>query len=145
VLGASLAPALRRRLSEGTVIAGSLFAAGVFVLINPVAGLVAQDHRGIGIALLMIAAFCTTAAALVFNVTQVSLRQRLCPRHLLGRMNASIRFVVWGSMPIAALLAGWLSSRIGVLPTLWIGGVGSLFTMLPVLRIGRFIPTDQRS
>jgi Zn-dependent protease with chaperone function len=52
-------------------------------------------------------------------------------------MNASVRFVVWGSIPIAALLAGWLGSRIGLVPTMWLGGLGSLVTVLPVLRLGR--------
>ena len=44
--------------------------------------------------------------ALVYNITQVTFRQRHTPAHLLGRMNASVRFFVWGVMPIAALLAG---------------------------------------
>ncbi|MDF3289067.1 MFS transporter [Streptomyces silvisoli] len=145
VLGASLAPMLRRRLSDGTVIAGGLVAAAVFVMVNPVAGLISRDHRNLGTVLLTIAEFCMTAAALVYNVTQVSLRQSLCPKHLLGRMNASIRFVVWGSIPISALLAGWLSSLMGVVPTLWVGGIGSLLTALPVLGIGRLIPVDQHA
>lgn len=144
-LGAALAPMLRRRLPDGTVIAGGLFAAGVFVMVNPVAGMVAGDHRTLGSALLMFAEFCMTAAALVYNVTQVSLRQRLCPKHLLGRMNASIRCVIWGGIPLSALLAGWLSSLIGVVPTLWIGAVGFLLTALPVLGIGRLIPADRQS
>ncbi|MFD5393464.1 MFS transporter [Streptomyces sp. NPDC127097] len=145
VLGAGLAPMLRRRLSDGTVIAGGLLAAGVFVMVTPVAGLISGTHRNLGTVLLMIAEFCMTAAALVYNVTQVSLRQRLCPKHLLGRMNASIRFVVWGSIPLSAFLAGWLSSLMGVVPTLWIGGIGSLLTALPILGIGRLIPVDQHA
>ena len=36
-------------------------------------------------------------AVVVYNVAQVSFRQRLCPRPLLGRMNASVRFIVWGT------------------------------------------------
>ncbi|MEY4425525.1 MAG: hypothetical protein RJB56_1152 [Actinomycetota bacterium] len=47
-------------------------------------------------------AFC----GLVYNITQVSARQALCPEHLLGRMNASIRCFVWGVMPISAISAG---------------------------------------
>jgi MFS family permease len=138
-LGAALAPMLRRRMFDGTLIAGGLVTAAVFVMVNPVAGFISGDHRTLGTGLLMLAEFCMTAAALVYNVTQVSVRQSLCPKHLLGRMNASIRFVVWGSIPISSLLAGWLSSQMGVVPTLWIGGVGSLLTALPVLGIRRLI------
>jgi MFS family permease len=140
-LGASVAPLLRRRLHEGTVIAGGLFTAALFVMVNPVAGLL-SDHRTLATALLMTAEFGMTVAALVYNVTQVSLRQRLCPRRLLGRMNASIRFVVWGGIPVSAVLAGWMSSLLGVVPALWIGGIGSLLTALPVLGIGRLITAD---
>ena len=52
-------------------------------------------------------------------------------------MNASIRFVVWGVMPIAALLAGVLGTWIGVVPTMWIGAVGELCSALFVV-IGPF-------
>jgi hypothetical protein len=41
-------------------------------------------------------------------------------------MNASVRFVVWGVMPIAALLAGALGTWLGVVPTMWIGAIGQL-------------------
>ena len=52
-------------------------------------------------------------------------------------MNASIRFVVWGVMPIGALLFGALGELIGVVPTLWIGAIGALFASLFVV-IGPF-------
>ena len=71
-------------------------------------------------------------AVLLYNITQVSFRQRITPARLLGRMNASIRFVVWGIMPPAALLAGWLGETIGVVPTLWWGAGFGLLAILPV-------------
>ncbi|TXQ90727.1 MFS transporter, partial [Escherichia coli] len=49
---------------------------------------------------------------LVYNIVQVTARQRVCPKPLLGRMNASIRFVVWGVMPIGTLLAGGLGTAL---------------------------------
>ncbi|OJU74591.1 MAG: hypothetical protein BGO15_12000 [Microbacterium sp. 71-23] len=48
-------------------------------------------------------------------------------------MNASIRFVVWGVMPLAALAAGGLGTWLGVVPTLWIAAVGSLFSAVFVV------------
>ena len=63
---------------------------------------------------------------LVYNITQVTLRQRLCPPQLLGRMNASIRTVVWGVMPIASLLAGGVGTWLGVVPTMWLAAAGAL-------------------
>ena len=69
----------------------------------------------------------------VYNVAQVSFRQRLCPRPLLGRMNASVRFVVWGTMPIGAFLGGIIATRFGILAALWVAVVGQLLGLLPVL------------
>jgi hypothetical protein len=71
--------------------------------------------------------------AVVYNITQVSFRQRLCPPALLGRMNASVRFIVWGSMPIGGLVGGLLGGTLGVRPTMWIASAGQLAAALPVL------------
>jgi hypothetical protein len=53
--------------------------------------------------------------------SQVSYRQTICPPRLLGRMNAAVRWVVWGTLP----LGGPLGTLLGVRPTLWIGFAGS--------------------
>lgn len=72
-------------------------------------------------------------AVVVYNIAQVSFRQRLCPKPLLGRMNASIRFLVWGPMPIGAFVGGVLGQQLGLVPTLWIfAGIASA-AALPVL------------
>ncbi len=70
---------------------------------------------------------------LVYNVIQVTARQRICPKPLLGRMNASIRFVVWGVMPIGALLAGWLGTAFGTVAAIWVGTVVAILGGLPLL------------
>jgi MFS family permease len=69
----------------------------------------------------------------IYNVTQVSFRQRLTPERLLGRMSATMRFLVWGTMPLGALAGGVLGQVWGVRNSLWIlGGIGSL-AFLPLL------------
>jgi hypothetical protein len=82
----------------------------------------------------------------VYNITQVSFRQLLCPERLLGRMNATIRFAVWGTIPIGSLLGGILGATIGLRPTLWVAVFGSLLAVLPVffspLRTMRELPTE---
>jgi len=82
---------------------------------------------------LVIQFFLMSFTVLLYNITQVTFRQRITPPRLLGRMNASVRFVVWGVMPIAALLAGALGTWIGVVPTLWIAAVGELLAGLFVI------------
>ena len=49
-------------------------------------------------------------SAVVYNITQVSFRQGLTPERLLGRMNATMRFFVWGTIPLGAFLGGVLGS-----------------------------------
>lgn len=82
---------------------------------------------------LAVGTFGVSFGAVGYNVIQMSFRQRLCPRPLLGRMNASIRFVVWGSMPVGAFVGGLLGQHLGVVPTLWLVAAGFLVAGLTVL------------
>lgn len=74
----------------------------------------------------------STFGATVYNVNQVSLRQAITPARLHGRMNATMRFMVWGTLPLGSLLGGALGTVIGLRPTLWVGAVGGLVAVLPV-------------
>jgi MFS family permease len=80
-----------------------------------------------------VALFVSSIGATVYNVAQVSFRQALCPRPLLGRMNATMRFLVWGTQPIGGLLGGWLATAVGLRDALWIAAVGALLAPLWVL------------
>ena len=68
-----------------------------------------------------------------YNITQVSLRQAITPERLQGRMNASMRWIVWGTIPLGALTGGALAGAYGLRTALWVGAIGGLFTFLPVL------------
>ncbi|MEV0131859.1 MFS transporter [Dactylosporangium sp. NPDC050688] len=69
----------------------------------------------------------------VYNVTQVSFRQTITPDELLGRMNATMRFIVWGTMPLGGLAGGLLGATIGVHPTIWVACTGMLISVVPLL------------
>ncbi len=69
----------------------------------------------------------------VFNVVNVSYRQAICPDRLLGRVNATVRFITWGAMPVGGLLGGALGSWIGVRTTLWVACSVLALTPLPLL------------
>ncbi len=69
----------------------------------------------------------------VYNVTQVSFRQTITPDDLLGRMNATMRFIVWGTMPLGGLAGGLLGATIGVHPTIWVACTGMLISVVPLL------------
>jgi MFS family permease len=138
LLGALATPKLAKWIGEGRVIVVSAFVSGAVFILVPLA---IFFHGPSAVVELSIGEFITSFCILVYNITQVTLRQRLCPPRLLGRMNASIRCLVWGVMPIAALVSGWLGGTIGILPTMWVGFAGGvlagfwvLFSPLPRLR-----------
>jgi MFS family permease len=61
---------------------------------------------------LAVAAFFALNSLLVvaWNIITVSLRQRIVPDHLLGRVNAGYRLLAWGTMPIGAAMGGIIGS-----------------------------------
>jgi MFS family permease len=82
--------------------------------------------------LLAIAQVAAWMGNVVYNITQVSFRQGLCPPDLLGRMNATMRFLVWGTMPLGGFLGGVLGATIGVRHTLLVAAIGQSLAFLPV-------------
>ena len=72
-------------------------------------------------------------AIVVYNITQVTYRQAICPPRLQGRMNSVMRFIVWGTIPIGTLLGGALGSTIGLRETLVVGAIGSGSSFLWIL------------
>lgn len=70
--------------------------------------------------------------AVAYNVTQVSLRQAITPERLQGRMNAAMRWIVWGTIPLGTLAGGAIATAYSLRTALWVGAIGSLFTFLPI-------------
>lgn len=129
ILGALASARLGRLVGEGTIIPVSAVVLGVALLLAPLMAVLPAA----AIPLLIAVELLLSVSVLVYNITQVSFRQRICPPELLGRMNASIRFFVWGVMPIGALLSGVLATTIGIVPTMWIGAVGTLLSAVFVV------------
>lgn len=127
VVGALTGARFARWVGEGRAIPLSALVLVPFAALYPLAAV------GAPVALLMVGSFGISWGVVVYNVTQVSFRQRLCPPRLLGRMNASVRFIVWGTMPLGGLLGGLLGTWLGVLPTLWIAAAGQVLAVLPVV------------
>jgi MFS family permease len=73
------------------------------------------------------ASFAASGVAIVmWNVVTVSLRQRIVPDRLLGRVNASYRLLAWGSQPLGALLGGIVGELLGLPAVFILAGVGTL-------------------
>src|SRR4051812_8693652 len=116
------------------------------LVIMPFTALIPLAVVGAPAVLLVIGWFGFSWAVVAYNITQVSFRQRLCPPHLLGRMNASVRFIVYGTQPLGALLGGVLGSTIGVLPTMWIAvaieGLAAVWVVASPLMGMRELPRE---
>ncbi|NJC73625.1 MFS transporter [Planosporangium thailandense] len=141
LVGALTATRIATRIGQGPAIWLPVAVGGLFGLLVPTA------QRG----WLLLPAACgmlmSGFGAVVYNVTQVSFRQGLTPERLLGRMNATMRFLVWGTMPIGGLVGGALGSYLGVRPALWVAAIGGMLTFLPVfgspLRTMRELPAGR--
>ena len=72
--------------------------------------------------------FCSVG----WNINQVSLRQAITPPRMQGRMNATMRFIVWGTMPVGSILGGALGGIIGLQETIVVGALGGLVAFVPV-------------
>ncbi|GAB3876848.1 MFS transporter [Kibdelosporangium lantanae] len=123
LLGGMTASWWYRRIGNARAIWTSVLAIGAFELLVPTGNvaLVVAGQLGVGY------------TVVVHNVAQVSFRQAICPDRLLGRMNASMRFLIWGAFPLGALTGGLLGELVGVRGTLWVGASGLVLAAVPLL------------
>jgi MFS family permease len=127
VLGALTANRVARALGIGPALICVSTAGGLGLLLIPLAS------GRLVLPLLIIANVAWGYYVLTYFVTAVSLIQATTPDHLLGRTNASRRFVVQGVIPLGSLLGGALGSQLGLRPAITIGALGASLSVLPLL------------
>jgi MFS family permease len=117
---------LTERLRVGrAIILGS--AAGAGMLLVPAAP---QDAA---IPFLVASQLVVGFGIVLYNTAAISVMQAITPDRLLGRMNASRRFVVWGVIPLGSLAGGAIGSGLGLREALWIGAGGNALSFLFLL------------
>jgi MFS family permease len=126
-LGAVFANRISRRLGVGpAILAGSLLGAA-----NLLVPLAPQDaHQAIPF--LVVSGLAVSFGIVLYNVTQLSMRQAITPERLQGRMNSTIRFIVWGVMPLGQLLGGALATWFGLRTAIWVGAIGTAVAWVPL-------------
>ena len=126
LLGALLANRLSRRFGVGpTIVIG---ASGSISLL-----LLAVAPRSNPIPFLIASQAISSLGVPIYNITQVSFRQAITPERIQGRMNSVMRFIVWGVLPLGALVGGALASWFSLRLAIWVGAIGMSFAVLPVL------------
>lgn len=137
-VGARVARPLARTLGNGQ----TLWIVGI--ALAPFGFLLPLIARGPMLWFAVLAWLLTTFRVGLNNVIQVSFRQRSTPDHLLGRMNATMRFVLTGALAVGSALAGLLGEVYSVRTVLWVGAVGLALVWVPIflspLRTTRELP-----
>lgn len=119
IAGGLIARYLVERYGPARVMVGAQLASGPGALVTPLVG------RGVGGQIAVTAGFVVLLfGTSAYNTIQRTVRQAICPSALLGRMNASVRWLQWGLRTLGALLAGVLATATGLRLTLVLGAVG---------------------
>jgi MFS family permease len=152
LVGVVLAPRIAKRIGVGFSIIGSMIIGGLgaipyFTAVSLTANpLFTVFGLNVNWSLLAIMAgqFVSFIGVVVYNVNQVSLRQAIVPIRLQGRMNATMRFLVWGTIPLGGLAGGLLATLFGLRTAIGIsvlgGGLAFLWVLLSPVRSLREIP-----
>jgi Na+/melibiose symporter-like transporter len=126
LVAAFLAGKIGTRLGIGRTILLGTIVDGVPLVLVPLA------PKSLAIPFITVAFAVAEFGIVLYNVSTISLTQALTPERLLGRVNASRRFIVWGTIPLGSLVSGALASTIGLRPTLFIGTLGASLAILPI-------------
>jgi Na+/melibiose symporter-like transporter len=129
VISAFISNKIIVRFGFGAVIVGSSFFQGLGGLFF----LGAMGSKTFAFLMMCIALFIVTFSMTIYNVAQVSFRQMITEKKVLGRMNATMRTLVWGSIPLGAFTGGILGTWIGLYPTIVVAVCGGMFSFLWVL------------
>jgi MFS family permease len=127
--GSLITGRVESRLGRTTVLTLSVVLLGVQLLVP---GLTRN-------VVIVAAAGLLTAGVTMWNVVTVSLRQRIIPDHLLGRVNSAYRLLGWGSMPVGAAIGGLIGEAFGVRAVFLVTGALSLLMVIPL----RAVITDK--
>jgi MFS family permease len=127
IIGALLANRLQKRLGVGPAIisyAVVFSCAGILFPLAPRSSPIPELMAGLAL---------FGFASVAYNITQVSLRQAITPERLQGRMNAAMRWIIWGTIPLGTLTGGAIGQAVGLRAAMWVGAIGGIPVFLWVL------------
>jgi MFS family permease len=129
VIGSFIVEPLERRLGRANLLAISMlgFSATLFAPVLTT-----------NVPLIFVIWLFSGAIGIAWNVLTVSLRQRIVPDALLGRVNATYRLLAWGTMPLGAFLGGIVGEAFGLVAVFVVFGV-----LQALLVFGRLVVTDE--
>jgi MFS family permease len=125
LVGAVLTARVVGRIGVGGALVGAPLAMGIGAALVPLASI------STAVPVIVASGAIASFGVVAYNINARSLAQSVSPEHMVGRVIATLRFVVWGVIPVGSLLGGWLGSKLGLRPTLWIAAIGMAAATLP--------------
>ena len=121
VIGSLLADRVERRIGRASLLAVAVIVSAAMMVVP---GLTANPF-------LVGASFAVWGALVVmWNVVTVTLRQRIVPDRLLGRINANYRLLAWGTQPLGALLGGIVAELVSLQAVFLLAGAGTALLLI---------------
>jgi MFS family permease len=127
LLAAVTAGRVSARIGTGPTIIVAAAAIGPGLLLIPLAP---ASHP---VPFLLVGLAISAYAGVTYNITALSYLQATTPNRMLGRMNATRRFIVWGTIPLGSLLGGVIASQLGLRTAIFVGAIGATVAFVPVL------------
>ncbi len=129
LVGAALSDRLPRLIGLGpTIVASAALGAPAFLLM-----VLTPRDLGWAAVTLGVGWFLAGLSQVIYNVAQISLRQAITPPEMQSRMNATMRFIVWGTIPIGFVLGGVLATIMPIRAALILAAAACATSFLPVL------------
>jgi predicted MFS family arabinose efflux permease len=125
VAGSALAGMANRVLGPARIVPFLMVSQGVAMLAVAATGSLTVAVAGF---------FVGGVASGLWNISTISLRQRIVPDRLLGRVTSAYRMVGLGAMPLGALAGGVLARAYSLTSTLVVAGALSLLGTAAALR-----------
>ena len=145
LVGATLSSRMPHSIGIGrTIIVSAALGSPAYLLITST-----TSNLNLAAVTLFVGWFVVAMTQVIYNVAQISLRQAITPSEMQSRMNATMRFIVWGTIPIGSIMGGALATFVPVRVALMIAAVGSFTAIVPLLasplRDLRDIPAQDES
>ena len=132
-LGAVLGAVVAGRVGRAVGL-GRAFVFGCVLFTAPLALVpLAEGPRWLVLGMLLAAEFLSGLGVMILDINVGSIMFALTPDRLRSRATGAFNFVNWGIRPLGALAGGALGAVIGVRPTLWVGVLGALASVLWLL------------
>lgn len=124
LIGALIARQVAERLGTARTLFTTSLVAAPFGLLVPL------TTPGPGLVLFAVGAVVPLTGVTIYNTVSGAFRQGYCPPEVLGRVTATSKFLLYGAVPLGALLGGVLGAELGPRGALW---VAMAATMLPAV------------